>query len=140
MMPNSPRQHDVPIDRVHSGAVREEIGDRLAVALGPQSNELPPHLHSLMKQIAKVEPRTAFGNSTGFERMKDFSNASFPPDTIKVMTQALNGALSTLPHPVSSTNVQSVAETILRTANEGERDPAVLARMALLELQISIRS
>ena len=71
--------------------------------------------------------------------MKDFSNVSFPPDTIKVMTQALNGAL-TLPHPVSSTNVQSVAETILRTANEGERDPAVLTRMALLELQLSVRS
>ena len=72
--------------------------------------------------------------------MKDFSNVSFPPDAIKVMTQALNGALSTLPHPVSSTNVQSVAETILRTANEGERDPAVLTRMALLELQLSVRS
>ena len=71
--------------------------------------------------------------------MKDFSNASFPPDTIKVMTQAMNGALSTLPHPVSSTQVQSVAETILRTAKDGERDPAVLERMALLELQISTR-
>jgi hypothetical protein len=75
----------------------------------------------------------------GIERMKDFSNASFAPDIIKVMTQALIGALSTLPHPVSSTNVQSVAETILRTAKEGERDPAVLTRMALLELQISPR-
>ena len=71
--------------------------------------------------------------------MKDFSNASFPPETIKVMTQAMNGALSTLPHPVSSTQVQSVAETILRTAKDGERDPAVLERMALLELQISTR-
>jgi hypothetical protein len=71
--------------------------------------------------------------------MRDFSNASFPPDIIKVMTQAMNGALSTLPHPVSSTQVQSVAETILRTAKDGERDPAVLERMALLELQISTR-
>jgi hypothetical protein len=71
--------------------------------------------------------------------MRDFSNASFPPDAIKVMTQAMNGALSTLPHPVSSTQVQSVAETILRTAKDGERDPAVLERMALLELQISTR-
>jgi len=71
--------------------------------------------------------------------MRDFSNASFPPETIKVMTQAMNGALSTLPHPVSSTQVQSVAETILRTAKDGERDPAVLERMALLELQISTR-
>ena len=71
--------------------------------------------------------------------MKDFSNVSFPPDTIKVMTQALNGALSTLPHPVSSRHVQSIAETILRTAKDGERDPKVLERMALLELQISPR-
>lgn len=72
--------------------------------------------------------------------MRDFSNASFPPDTIKIMTQAMNSALSTLPHPVNSTHVQSVAETILRTAKDGERDPAVLERMALLELQISPRS
>ena len=71
--------------------------------------------------------------------MRDFSNASFPPDTIKVMTQAMNNALSTLPYPISSTLVQSVAETILRTAKDGERDPAVLERMALLELQISTR-
>jgi hypothetical protein len=71
--------------------------------------------------------------------MKDFSNASFPPDAIAVMTVAMNAALSTLPHPVSSGHVQSIAETILRTAKDGERDPRVLERMALLELQISPR-
>jgi len=37
------------------------------------------------------------------------------------MTVAMNSALATLPHPVSSTHVQSVAETILRTAKDGER-------------------
>jgi hypothetical protein len=71
--------------------------------------------------------------------MKDFSHASFPPDTIGIMTMALDSALSTLPHPVASARVQSIAETILRTTQEGERDPTVLARMALLELQISQR-
>jgi hypothetical protein len=71
--------------------------------------------------------------------MKDFSNVSFPPEVIQVMTLAMKSALSTLPHPVSSTHVQSVAETILRTAKDGERDPNVLERMALLELQISSR-
>jgi hypothetical protein len=73
--------------------------------------------------------------------MKDFSNASFPPDTIEVMTLAMNAALTTLPHPVSSKYVQLVAETILRTAKDGERDPKakVLERMALLELKISPR-
>jgi hypothetical protein len=29
--------------------------------------------------------------------MKDFSNASFPPDAIEVMTLAMNAALATLP-------------------------------------------
>lgn len=72
--------------------------------------------------------------------MKDFPNASFPPETIAIMTSAMDGALSTLPHPVSSTHVKSVAETILRSAQEGERDPAALTRMALLELSISPRA
>jgi hypothetical protein len=71
--------------------------------------------------------------------MKNFSHAAFQPDTIELMTVAMNGALSSLPHPVSSTSIQSIAESVLRTANEGERDPAVLQRMALLELQITPR-
>ena len=64
--------------------------------------------------------------------MKDFSNASFPPDTIEVMTLAMNAALATLPHPVSSKYVQLVAETILRTAKDGERDPNDPAGLAEL--------
>jgi hypothetical protein len=39
---------------------------------------------------------------------------------------------------LSSEHVQSVAETILRTAKDGERDPAVLQRMALLELALGV--
>ena len=71
--------------------------------------------------------------------MKDFSNASFPPEIIGIMKVALDAAIAALPEPVSSAHVQSVAETILRSAKEGERDPAVLQRMALMELQISPR-
>jgi hypothetical protein len=48
---------DVQINRIHSGAVCKEIGERLSVELGPQSNELPPRLLALMEQLAKVEPR-----------------------------------------------------------------------------------
>jgi len=47
--------------------------------------------------------------------------------------------VATLPEPVSSTHVQSIAETILRTAQAGETDPVVLQRMALLELQLKRR-
>jgi hypothetical protein len=71
--------------------------------------------------------------------MKDFPNVSFPPETISIMKDALDAAVASLPEPVSSVTVQSIAETILRTANEGERDPATLQRMALMELQISPR-
>jgi hypothetical protein len=71
--------------------------------------------------------------------MKDFANASFAPETIAVMKTAMDDAVAALPHPVSSASVQSIAETILRTAQEGETDPKTLERMALLELQISPR-
>jgi hypothetical protein len=71
--------------------------------------------------------------------MKDFSNASFPPETLSVMKDALDAAVASLPEPVSSAHVQSLAETILRTAKDGERNPATLQRMALMELQISPR-
>ena len=71
--------------------------------------------------------------------MKDFPNAAFPPETINVMKTAMDGAVATLPHPVSSASVQSIAETILRSAQDGETDPKTLERLALLELQISPR-
>jgi hypothetical protein len=71
--------------------------------------------------------------------MKDFSNAAFPPEALDLMKIALDAAVASLPDPVSSAHVQSIAETILRTAKEGERDPATLQRMALIELQIAPR-
>jgi hypothetical protein len=44
-------QNDFQIDRIHNGAVCKEIGERLSIALGPQSIELKPRLLSLMKQL-----------------------------------------------------------------------------------------
>ena len=72
--------------------------------------------------------------------MKDFSNATFPPETIAEMEKALETAVALLPEPVSSKYVLALAETILRAAKDGERDPATLSRLALLELQITPRS
>jgi hypothetical protein len=68
--------------------------------------------------------------------LKNFSNATFQPETIALMEEALESAVSSLPEPVTSKCVQSLAEAILRAANEGEADPEILARLALLELQI----
>jgi hypothetical protein len=68
--------------------------------------------------------------------MKDFSNAAFAPEAIKVMTTALEASVAALPEPVSSHHVHRLAETILRETRDGEHDPSVLQRLALLELQI----
>jgi len=35
--------------------VCKEMGERLSLELGPQSNELPPHLLAFMEQLAKVD-------------------------------------------------------------------------------------
>jgi hypothetical protein len=72
--------------------------------------------------------------------MKDFSSAVFPPEVIELMTAALQGAIATLPEPVSSTHVALLAESVLRTAKAGEHDVAALQRIALLELQLAPRA
>jgi len=71
--------------------------------------------------------------------MKDFSHASFPPEVISVMEVALDAAVAALPEPVHSSHVQALAEAILRGAHVGERDPVVLQRLALMELQLTRR-
>jgi len=71
--------------------------------------------------------------------MRDFPNAAFSPEAIDVMKRAMESAVSHLPEPITSAHVNSIAESILRTAKEGERDPVTLERMALLELAITSR-
>ena len=60
-MPNPTPPNEIQIDRIHSGAVCEEMGDRLSVALGPQSVELPPRLLALIDQLAKAGSREDLG-------------------------------------------------------------------------------
>lgn len=71
--------------------------------------------------------------------MDDFANASFQPELVALMDAALANAVGKLPHPVSSAHVQAIAQSILRTAKEGERNVHALESMALLELQIGAR-
>jgi hypothetical protein len=44
--------------------------------------------------------------------------------------------VASLPEPIHSSYVQTLAEAILRAAHGGERDPIVLQRLALMELQL----
>jgi len=60
----------------------------------------------------------------------------FGPEVIEIMSAALEAAIKSLPEPVSATQVHHLAESILRTAGDGERDVAVLERIALVELSL----
>lgn len=46
---------DVQIDRVHSGAICKEIGDRLRIFLTGAGGDPPPALRILMHELAKTE-------------------------------------------------------------------------------------
>ncbi|MGD5669564.1 hypothetical protein QUT06_22555, partial [Xanthomonas citri pv. citri] len=72
--------------------------------------------------------------------MKNFSNAAFAPDVIEAMTIALGAAVATLPEPVHSAHIDTIAQSILRTAKTGERNVAVLQRIALMELSLAPRT
>ena len=79
---------------------------------------------------------TGQGRCETLTAMKDFANAAFSPEIIEAMTAALEASVATLPEPVSAHLTHRLAESILRAAQEGEQDPSVLQRMALMELQI----
>ena len=72
--------------------------------------------------------------------VKNFADAAFEPEVIDLMTAALDRAVASLPEPVSSLHVNLLAESILRTAQSGERDLAALERIALMELQMVPRT
>jgi hypothetical protein len=72
--------------------------------------------------------------------VKNFADAAFGPDVIELMTAALDRAVASLPEPVSTLHVNLLAESILRTAQSGERDVAALERIALMELQMMPRT
>jgi hypothetical protein len=54
-MPSPVHQNDGQINRVHSSALCEEIGERLSLALSSQSIELPARLLTLIEELATIE-------------------------------------------------------------------------------------
>jgi hypothetical protein len=64
----------------------------------------------------------------------------YSPEVIEIMSAALEASIESLPEPVSATQVHHLAESILYSAGRGERDVAVLERIALVELRITPRA
>ena len=72
--------------------------------------------------------------------MKNFPNAAFSPDVIELMARALDSSVATLPEPICSAHINTIAESILRTAKDGEREVGALQRIALMELALAPRN
>jgi hypothetical protein len=64
-----------------------------------------------------------------------FGGPSFGPQTIQLMSKALEGAEASLPAPASDQQLRLIAAKILKVAGDGERDPIRLKAAAMLALR-----
>ncbi len=60
-----------------------------------------------------------------------FGGPSFGPQTIDLMSTALEAAEASLPEPASDQQLRSIAANILKVAGDGERDPIRLKAAAM---------
>jgi hypothetical protein len=63
-----------------------------------------------------------------------FGGPSFGPQTIELMSKALEGAEASLPAPASDQQLRLIAANILKVAGDGERDPIRLKAAAMSAL------
>jgi hypothetical protein len=63
-----------------------------------------------------------------------FGGPSFGPQTIDLMSRALEDAEASLPGPASDQQLRLIAATILKVAGDGERDPIRLKAAAMSAL------
>jgi hypothetical protein len=63
-----------------------------------------------------------------------FGGPSFGPQTIELMSKALQGAEASLPEPASDQQLRLIAANILKVAGDGERDPIRLKAAAMSAL------
>ena len=63
-----------------------------------------------------------------------FGGPSFGPQTIELMSKALEGAAASLPEPAPDQQLRLIAAEILKVAGDGERDPIRLKAAAMSAL------
>ena len=64
-----------------------------------------------------------------------FGGPSFGPETIELMSKALEGAEASLSEPASDQQLRLSAATLLKVAGDGERDPIRLKAAAIFALK-----
>ena len=97
-------------------------------------HEAPPETTPNIAEARGVEPAPPQRNARRIIEELDhaqFGGPSFGPQTIELMSAALQAAESTLDEPASDQQFRSTAATLLKVAGDGERDPVRLKAAAM---------
>lgn len=85
-------------------------------------------------EVERVAPRQRARRMIEELDHGQFGGPSFGPQTIELMSTALEGAGASLREPASDQELRSMAAIILKVAGDGERDPVRLKAAAMSAL------
>ena len=96
-----------------------------------------PNLRRMSRQISRSRKPLQVGKAHRIIEELDhgqFGGPSFGPQTIELMSKALEGAETSLPGPASDQQLRLIAAKILKVAGDGERNPIRLKAAAMSAL------
>ena len=110
------------------------VPERLAHPRGSSAPDPKPEPSQNVATGLKVEEAVQVGKARRIIEELDhgqFGGPSFGPQTIELMSKALEGAEASLPGPASDQQLRLIAAKILKVAGDGERDPVRLKAAAM---------
>lgn len=117
------------------------LPERAALAVERFALERPGEANpTLREQPASTIGEAGYGNNARriIEDLdsSQFGGPSFGPQTIALMSLALEQAQASLPQPVTDDCARAIAASILKVAAAGERDPVRLRILAMSALEL----
>jgi hypothetical protein len=113
------------------------VPERLTHPCGSSAPDPKPEPSQIVATGLKVEEAVQVGKARRIIEELDhgqFGGPSFGPQTIELMSKALEGAEASLPGPASDQQLRLIAAKILKVAGDGERDPIRLKAAAMSAL------
>jgi len=113
------------------------VPERLTHPCGRSAPDPKPEPSQNVATALEVEEAVQVGKARRIIEELDhrqFGGPSFGPQTIELMSKALEGAEASLPGPASDQQLRLIAAKILKVAGDGERDPIRLKAAAMSAL------
>jgi hypothetical protein len=110
------------------------VPEKLMHPGGSSASDPKPEASQNVATSLEAEETAKRGNARRIIEELDhgqFGGPSFGPQTIELMSKALEAAEASLPEPASDQQLRSIAARILKAAGDGERDPVRLKAAAM---------